>query len=130
MPSIIFLAAWLALCDSAPGRPVLPLVSLAESAAIDCASPPARDGHTPEEREGDSRHLWRLDGVLAKLDPGAHTLEVNGVALWVEDGTVILLDCRPARFRDLRRGSTVKVVYEERRGRNVVTVMEADGEEH
>ncbi len=123
MRLIIVLATGLVFCDRAPAVPVLPLVAL----AIDCVSPPAGDRPDREENRGE---VWRLDGAVTKLDVGARTLEVNGVALWVEDGTVILVDCRPARFRDLRRGASVTVVYEEREGRNVVMVMEADGEEH
>lgn len=126
IPSIIVLTTGLVLCDRAPARPIPPLVAL----AIDCASPPVGGQPTPQEREEDRREVWRLDGALTKLDAGARTLEVNGVALSVEDGSVILIDCRPARFRDLRRGASVAVVYEERQGRNVVMVMEADGEEH
>jgi hypothetical protein len=123
MPLILVLITGLLCYDSAPARPVPPLVAL----AIDCASPP--DGDRPN-READRREVWRLDGAVTKLDVGSRTLEVNGVVLWVEHGTVIFVDCRPARLRDLRRGASVAVVYEEREGRNVVMVIEADGEEH
>jgi hypothetical protein len=123
MGSIVVLATGLVFADSAPARPVPPLVAL----AIDCVSPPTGDG---ADREAARREVWRLDGTVTKLDTGARTLEVNGVVLSVEDGTIILVDCRPARLRELRRGAAVTVVYEEREGRNVVMVMEAAGDAH
>ncbi|MGH7268554.1 MAG: hypothetical protein ACREMB_27360 [Candidatus Rokuibacteriota bacterium] len=74
--------------------------------------------------------MWRVGGVIGRLDLAHRTLAIDGATLSIDVDTVILVDCKRAPLRALREGGRADVVYEERDGRNVVIVVEAEGEQH
>ncbi len=97
---------------------------------IDCPAKPGRDQSRDRERENQAASRWRVDGVVAKLNVARRTLEVDGIELQVESKSVVLVDCKEARLRDVRAGTLVTAVYKEQHDRNVVLILEAAGEKH
>ena len=73
--------------------------------------------------------VWRADGVITYLSLGGRTLDIDGVALQIDSRSVILVDCKRAPMRELREGSSVTALYEEREGRNVVIVIEGQSDD-
>lgn len=94
---------------------------------IDCPA-----GGPSGRPESESRPVsgTRVDGVLKKLHLGSRTIEVEDVTLSIETDTVVLIDCRRASLRELREGASVTALYEDRAGRQVATVLEAEGDVH
>jgi len=58
--------------------------------------------------------------------PGRH---IDGVSLQIDSRSVILVDCKRVPMRELREGSPVTALYEEREDRNVVIVIEGQSDD-
>jgi hypothetical protein len=69
----------------------------------------------------------RVEGSITQIDSSrtARGLEIGGVKVWVEPSTPVLLNCQQASFADLKQGTPVKAMYEEKNGRNIAKVVEA-----
>jgi len=72
--------------------------------------------------------VWRIEGVLTSLSLGGRTLDIDGVSLQIDSRSVILVDCKRVPMRELREGSPVTALYEEREDRNVVIVIEGQSD--
>jgi hypothetical protein len=71
--------------------------------------------------------VQRVEGQIKTIDSSrtSRAIEVGGVKLWVEPSTPVLLDCQKASVADLKQGTPVKAMYEEKAGRNVAKIVEA-----
>ena len=71
--------------------------------------------------------VQRVEGSIKTIDSSrtSRAIEVGGVKLWVEPSTPVLLDCQKASVADLKQGTPVKAMYEEKAGRNVAKIVEA-----
>jgi len=99
-----------------------------DEADIGC---PAKPGPSSDRgREDHAGAEWRVDGVVGKLNVARRTLEVEGIELEINSKSVVLVDCKEARLRDVPGGTLATAVYKEQHGRNVVLVLEAAGEKH
>jgi len=90
-----------------------PRASLTINQAVTAAAPPL---------------VWRIEGVLTSLSLGGRTLDIDGVSLQIDSRSVILVDCKRVPMRELREGSPVTALYEEREDRNVVIVIEGQSD--
>lgn len=116
------------VCGAAWHELTAPSSATRGSATIDCPPAPSRSGG---DRPSDGPvPVWRVGGVIGRLDLAHRTLAIDGATLSIDVDTVILVDCKRAPLRALREGGRADVVYEERDGRNVVIVVEAEGEQH
>lgn len=71
--------------------------------------------------------IHRVEGRVENIDSSrtARGFEVGGVKLWVEPTTAVLVDCQKASVADLKQGTPVKAMYEEKAGRSIAKVIEA-----
>jgi hypothetical protein len=71
--------------------------------------------------------VQRVEGEIKSIDSSrtARGIEVGSVKLWVEPTTAILVDCQKASVADLKQGTPVKAMYEEKGGRSIAKVIEA-----
>jgi hypothetical protein len=71
--------------------------------------------------------MKRVEGAISQIDSSrtARGLDIGGVKVWVEPSTPVLLNCQQASFADLKQGTPVKAMYEEKNGRNIAKVVEA-----
>ena len=71
--------------------------------------------------------VHRVEGKIENIDSSrtARGIEVGGVKLWVEPTTAVLLDCQKASVADLKQGTPVKAMYEDKAGRSIAKVIEA-----
>ncbi|HET9593931.1 MAG TPA: hypothetical protein VFP65_00015 [Anaeromyxobacteraceae bacterium] len=71
--------------------------------------------------------MQRVEGQITQIDSSrtARGIEVNGVKLWVEPSTPVLLDCQQSSVAELKEGTPVKATYEQKNGRNIAKVVEA-----
>jgi hypothetical protein len=110
------------MAGDGPARP-----STATGETIDCL-PAASSGGVPR---GEGRFpVWRIQGAIGGLNLLHRTFRMTGVTLSVDANTVIPIDCARAPLRELREGAEADAVYEERDGRNVVIVLEAERQAH
>ena len=71
--------------------------------------------------------VHRVEGTIKNIDSSrtARGIEVGGVKLWVEPTTAVLMDCQKASVADLKQGTPVKAMYEDKAGRSIAKVVEA-----
>jgi hypothetical protein len=71
--------------------------------------------------------VHRVEGTIENIDSSrtARAIEVGGVKLWVEPTTAVLVDCQKASVADLKQGTPVKAMYEDKAGRSIAKVVEA-----
>jgi hypothetical protein len=72
----------------------------------------------------------RIQGTVGGLNLLHRTFRMSGVLLAVDAKTLILIDCARAPLRELREGAEAEALYEERAGRNVVIILEAERQAH
>jgi len=66
-----------------------------------------------------------MEGSIQSIDTSSNQLVLdNGTTLVCDDSTNIMMDGKSAKLEDLKEGAKVKANYEEKDGKNVVTMLE------
>ena len=66
-----------------------------------------------------------MEGKIQSIDTSSKELVLdNGTTLVCDDSTNIMMDGKSAKLEDLKEGTKVKANYEEKDGKNVVTMLE------
>src|SRR5262249_58288131 len=83
------------------GGPPAALRVVTAMPTIDCPAKPGWDQSRDRQRRNQAASWWRVDGIVAQLNVARRTLEVEGIELEIDSKSMVLVDCKEARLRDV-----------------------------